>query len=203
MPVPAGIQTPIVLGPAGEFHWSSGASLIKTNVNGTPLWTKSPIGSIASSRWDVDAAGNILIAVSFSGTINYGAGPMTAAGPQDLGLIKLDPAGNVVWQKQFGSSMFTMGDVNGLSRTATGDMTVWGNHTGPIDFGTGTLSGAKFIAKFDASGNALWHVDLVSADMLLVAGDLSGAVYVASPNNYTNVDFGWGAVNAFFMAKYQ
>jgi FG-GAP repeat len=203
LPLPAGTQLPIVLGPVGEFYWGSGVELTRTDVNASTSWTKSATvsGAVTSSQWDVDAAGNILIALSFSGSIDYGAGPMTATGPRDLGLVKLDPAGNVVWQKHFGSSAFTMGNILGLSRTGTGDMTVWGDHTGPIDLGTGTLQGATLVVKFDASGNALWHIDLVVADHLRVSGDLSGAVYLGGSEYYT-VDFGWGAVYGFFVAKF-
>jgi hypothetical protein len=206
----SGIQLPIILGPNGEFHWGgTGFSITKTDVSGVVAWTKTPTisGSIASSAWDVDAAGNIQIALSFSGTVNYGGGYLTATGPRDLGLIKLDPAGNVLWQKHFGASGFTMGNVQ-LSRTGTGDMTVSGDHAGVIDFGTGSLSGGKFVVKFNASGIAVWDVDILSARTLWVAGDLSGAVYVGVPRinldgNYNNTDFGWGLVNEFFIAKYQ
>lgn len=206
--VPAGLQLPIILGPAGEFHWGPGTNLTKTDVSGSLVWTKTPTisGSIASSGWDVDASGNILIAVSFSGTIDYGAGRMSATGSQDLGLIKLDPEGDVLWQKHFGNAGFTSSNVN-VSRTGTDDFTVSGDHTGTIDFGTGVLVGGKFVVKFASSGTALWHVDIMSANVLWVVGDLSGAVYVGVPKfnagNYNNTNFGWGLLNEFFIAKYQ
>lgn len=146
--------------------------------------------------------GNALIALSFSGTIDYGAGPMTATGPKDLGLVKLDPNGNVIWHEHFGSSGFTMGDVQGLSRTGTGDMAVWGTYSGSIDFGPGTLQGGVFVVRFDASGNALWHIDVVVGDGLRVSGDLSGAVYLGG-SYYDNIDFGWGRIDDFFAAKFE
>ena len=201
IPVPADLQPPVILGPAGEFHWGSGTNLTKTDVNGVVSWTKVPSisGSVQSSEWDVDAAGNILIALSFSGSINYGAGPLVATSAGNLGLVKLDPAGNVLWQKKFATS--SCADVK-VSRTGTGDFTVSGGLLGMTDFGTGALSGQRVIVKFDSNGNALWHVDVVSAQYPLeVAGDLSGAVYVGA-NLSASVDLGWGVIENF-VAKYE
>ncbi|MBK9264682.1 MAG: hypothetical protein IPM54_33480 [Polyangiaceae bacterium] len=188
---PAGMGGRIVLGPKGEFYSGSATNLAKHNVNGGFLWSKSASlsGTIQSSAWDVDAHGNVLVALGFSGSVDYGNGPLSAVGPRDLGLIKLSPNGTVVWQKQYGNASFTMGTV-GLSRAGLGDMAVWGDYAGSMNFGTGSLSGAKFIVKFDALGNAMWHVDILSGDGLKVTADALGAVYAGSSSFDTN--FGWG-----------
>ena len=52
----------------------------------------------------VDAAGNVLIAGSFSGKIDFGGGSLVSAGQRDIFLAKLDAAGNHRWSKRFGDA---------------------------------------------------------------------------------------------------
>ncbi|HRI71420.1 MAG TPA: hypothetical protein PK156_44610, partial [Polyangium sp.] len=188
----------IVLGPLGEFHVGSATTLTKYDVNAVSVWTKSPTisGTIDSSAWDVDAAGNILIALGFTGSVDYGMGPLTASGPKDLGLVKLDPNGNPVWQKHFGNSTFTLSSVS-LSRTGASDMAVAGSYTGTMDFGTGALQGQVFVAKFNSSGNEMWHVN-ISQGWAGISGDTSGAVYLGS----NAIDFGWGLIRTPYITSF-
>ncbi|XXT20154.1 hypothetical protein WME94_01130 [Sorangium sp. So ce429] len=113
-----------------------------------------------------DAAGNYYVTGSFQGTVDFGAGPLTSAGGQDVFLLKLDPSGALIWSKRFGTPFEEIGgavtvDGNGdvlLAGTYSSDNS--GTPTG-LDFGACSLPGpaewyAMFAAKLDPDGNHVW-----------------------------------------------
>ncbi|WP_437293582.1 hypothetical protein [Sorangium sp. So ce426] len=51
----------------------------------------------------VDGEDNVVVLGSFEGTVDFGAGPVSSAGAQDIFLFKLDPAGITLWSKGVGS----------------------------------------------------------------------------------------------------
>ena len=64
------------------------------------------IGGISSEQGNsiiVDAAGNINIAGAFQGTADFdpgaGVSNLTSAGDDDIFVAKLNPTGNLIWQK--------------------------------------------------------------------------------------------------------
>ncbi|AUX41573.1 uncharacterized protein SOCE26_029940 [Sorangium cellulosum] len=112
-----------------------------------------------------DAMGNYYVTGSFEGTADFGAGPLTSAGGQDVFLLKLDPSGALLWSKRFGTPFNEIGwavavDGNGdvlFAGTYDGS---WGGPTG-LDFGGGAIGDpdgdqAIFVAKLDADGNHIW-----------------------------------------------
>lgn len=184
----------------------------KFNATGTNLWTKSiamTVGSGAtpSAGFALDGSDNLLVAFNFDGTINLGNTPMTSAGPNALGLAKIDPTGNVVWQEQFGSSTFNLQAVR-LTRTGTNDMAIAGLYAGSTNLGNGLLQGTLFVAKFDTNGNIVWHADLRDSTTYMtvgLGGNLSGEVFVVSSSH--TLDFGSGPPLAtdrgIILAKYR
>jgi hypothetical protein len=139
----------------------------------------------------VDSAGDVVVIGTFSGSIDFGDGPLTSAGGDDIFVAKLDASGNHVWSKRFGDANNQQG--TGVAVDSAGDVVVIGTFSGSIDFGDGPLTSAGgddiFVAKLDASGNHVWSkrfgdasnqapngVAVDSADSVLVTGYFFGSV---------------------------
>src|SRR5258706_6343600 len=90
----------------------------------------------------VDAAGNFYVAGAFVGTIDVGAGPMVASGPQDWLVASLTPAGTLRWAKQFGGAQ--LDQAAGITVDTQGHVFVIGNFESSVDFGGGTLASAGY-----------------------------------------------------------
>ena len=55
-----------------------------------------------------DAAGNVLLALGFAGTVDFGGGALTA-GQGPAAAVKLDGAGRYVWQRQLAAPAQAIG----------------------------------------------------------------------------------------------
>jgi hypothetical protein len=173
------------LGPDGSCQWSIQAG-DDTN--------QDPWGIVA------DAAGNVLVAGDFEGTMDLGCGTLTSAGGLDAFVAKLDPAGNCLWSKGAGASGIQQAFAVGVD--SAGDMLVTGEFYTSIDWGCGALTSAGasdvFVAKLGPDGGCLWSkafgsggeqwgmgVVADAADDLLVVGHFGQAI-----------DFGCGGLVA-------
>jgi hypothetical protein len=136
---------------------------------GSLLWSKAFPGAVSSPVLATDGSGNVLVAGLFSGSIDFGGGPLSSAGAS-LFLAKLDPAGHHVWSKAFSVENGFFLRVAGIAANAAGEVAIGGDFDSPlpgndatttIDFGGGagyfgTNPGRTgFAAKFDAAGAAL------------------------------------------------
>jgi hypothetical protein len=90
----------------------------------------------------VDTAGNFYVAGAFVGTIDLGAGPMVASGPQDWLVASVTPAGALRWAKQFGGAQ--LDQAAGITVDANGHVFVIGNFESSVDFGGGMLTSAGY-----------------------------------------------------------
>jgi hypothetical protein len=127
----------------------------------------------------VDQLGNIVIAGRFQGTVAFGAIALTSAGGFDGYLAKLDPAGNVLWARQFGSFGTDRGEA--LAVDANGNIVLVGTFSGTLTLGTvppltAVSTSDGFVAKFDPAGNCLWARRMGGA-----SGTAGGALAIA-PN---------------------
>lgn len=153
--------------------------IAKGNTSGILEWEKSISAPIANSweamfDFDVDAAGNTLIATNSNAAIDFGNGSISPIGAQDLILAKLDPQGNVLWVKRFGGPGFSAKAVS-LRRTATHDFAIVLKFDGILDLGDRLLGPSPVVIKFDASGQVVWHAYSNSS---VLSGHPSGSVYV-------------------------
>ncbi|XXX76753.1 hypothetical protein WMF30_54800 [Sorangium sp. So ce134] len=103
-----------------------------------------------------DGAGNVVLAGSAEGTVDFGGGPVSAPGAF---LAKLDAEGTLLWSRRFGSpSSFA----SAVAVDADGGILLAGGFRDPIDLGGGPLMNPfdglqiSFVAKLDAAGNHLW-----------------------------------------------
>lgn len=106
----------------------------------------------------VDAAGNVLLAATFYGAVQFGASPLTSAGSNDVGLAKFTAAGNHVWSKALGSASYQ--EAGSLVVDAAGNLLLTGTTAGPLDFGAGPeappATSGFFVAKLDPNGDRVW-----------------------------------------------
>lgn len=107
----------------------------------------------------VDGEGNVLVTGAFGGTIDFGAGePMQSAGSQDLFVVKLSSAGDLIWQGRFGDTYNQRGEA--IAADAQGNITVCGSFEGALDFDMDPISSQggydTFVVSFDPNGNVRW-----------------------------------------------
>lgn len=146
----------------------------KSDANGNFLWAKVFGGTQADRGYDIalDNSGNIYVTGYFIGTATFGSTTLTSSGnSQDIFVLKLDNAGNVLWVKSEGGPE---GDTGyGVTVDNLGNVIVTGQFKGIAQIGSNTFSSAIdpntglpaydiFISKYDASGNDLWSIQGVA-----------------------------------------
>ena len=158
----------------------------------------------------VDAAGNVYTTGSFSGTADFdpGAGTfnLTAAGTQDMFILKVNSSGNFQWAKQIGGPGANNSGTS-IIVDAAGNVYTTGIFLGTADFdpgpGTNNITSAggwdTFVSKLDASGSHVWTKWFggIETDWgYALTFDVSGNIYAAGSFMKT-IDFdpGPGTVN--------
>jgi hypothetical protein len=147
----------------------------------------------------VDGACNVLVSGFFQGTVDFGGGPITSAGENDLFVVKFDADGNHLWSHGFGDTGPSDGS-RGIAVDGAGNVLVAGQFQGTVDFGGGPITSAGSldicIVKFDADGNHLWSHgfgDTLIDEGIGIAVDGAGNVLVTGCFAGT-VDFGGGPI---------
>ncbi|UQA62808.1 hypothetical protein [Polyangium aurulentum] len=170
---------------------------------GDHVWSKqfSGPGHTAGTGIGLDAAGNILVGADFQGTVDFGAGPITATGSREGAVMKRDPSGNLVWLRHFPSPDTSR--VAYLAADSAGNSYATGNFGDTIDLGLGPVAGLPYygnfyVVKLAPNGATLWQrtFDHSTEQPILVAPDHAGNVYI-SGTFWGAVDFGTGQVNSF------
>jgi len=145
-----------------------------------------------------DSNGNICI----TGTTN-GALACANSGGSDIFVMKYDPAFNMLWTRQFGSSANDLS--GGIVSDSSGSIIICG--ASPADLVSGQMHNSTdvFIRKYDPNGSILFTAQAGSFTgevPLGMAADASGNIYVAgytpgSPD--ANVNHG---MNDIFVSKF-
>lgn len=175
----------------------------KLDPSGNELWRRSyGAGAFATSnrfRAATDAAGRLVVVGEFSSTGDFDGVSLAALGNGDAFVVLLDPAGDILWRRTFGSadkywdsgidgSPGNWAGVDtgptGVAFDAAGDVLLVGDFGGHVDFGSGVLdpaNGSNFVTKLSgADGTPLWGHPIAGSWLPLVAADPGGAVVVAS-----------------------
>ena len=184
--------------------------------SGQALWSKrlGGTGDDFSMAVATDGNGNVVVGGAFSGTADFGTGPLSSnAGSWDGFVVKYTASGTPLWARRFGGPDFDM--VLGVAVDGSGNVVVTGYFTGTVDFGTGALTsaGAKdvFVAKYSPTGAPLWaivHGGPYDDRATAVAVDGSGNVVITGCfGSAANFGGGWlgdllfGTIDTF-VAKY-
>jgi hypothetical protein len=187
-----GCATPLTVPAAG------GVALAKFTGGGSCTWNKLlalPTAAIKSANFQAGADGSLDAIVAYSGTINFGGGPLQSTGTSSLAIARFDTSGNLLWAKSFGGagSSFKVGS---LGVNATGTMIVTGHYTGTVDLGGGPLpaSGDTFLAVFNSAGALQWSktVTVGAQGELLAAAGKCGLVLAT---NSPTVNLGTGPLS--------
>jgi hypothetical protein len=107
---------------------------------GGPVWSQR-FGDTADQHLvslAVDVEENVVVTGQFQGTLDFGDGPHTSAGGNDIFVAKLDPSGSVLWSKSFGDATFAQ-SARSVATDAGGNVVVAGTFGGTADFGGGAL----------------------------------------------------------------
>ncbi|MDI1451901.1 hypothetical protein [Polyangium sp. 6x1] len=117
--------------------------------SGQGVYARAIPGDVAAPSLAVDPSGQARIAGSFSGSIDFGQGPLTAQGV-DVFLAKLAPGGETLWAHGYGGDDETQ-RASALAVDALGHSLITGGFLGTLDFGGGPLVGSYpddgFLAK--------------------------------------------------------
>jgi hypothetical protein len=187
--------------PNGIWH----GFVQKLDTNGNFIWARVFPGN--DFTWlesiALDAAGNVLIAGSFSGTTDFdpgaGVANFTSVGIQDMCLLKLNSAGIHQWSKRVGASGQFCSPYMAKA-DAAGGLVVAGNFDGPMDFnpGAGTVNLAPagledvFVLKLDATGNYAFAKKFGGGDYdspETINIDAAGNLYTSGSFWSASVDF--------------
>jgi hypothetical protein len=107
-----------------------------------------------------DPSEDVLIATTFTGTVDLGGGPLASVGLSDLALAKLDPSGQLLWSKSFGASGASVSAISAFGATTAGGATLAATLGGSVDFGCGAVCGTPLagtlVATFDAMGTVVY-----------------------------------------------
>jgi hypothetical protein len=184
--------------------------VVKSDASGNFNWYRSfgdpdnqVFGSVAADR-----SNNIVFTGNFTGTVDFGGGPLTSSG-FDLFMVKFDASGNHLRSQQFAGSL----GAGPAAADGSGNVFITGGFSDTVDFGGGPLTSAGggdvFVAMFDGDGDHVWSerygdADNQSASSVATYG--SSNIVVTGVLNGT-VDFGGGPLTSegggdIFLARF-
>jgi hypothetical protein len=173
-------------------------ALVKASGSGSCIWDKLlalPTAAVEASNFRLGADGSMLAAVVYSGTINFGGGPITSTGTASLAVARFDSNGGFLWAKTFGGagSNFKIGSVGA---NAGGSMILTAGYSGTVDLGGGPLpsSDDTFLAVFNSAGQYKWAKTVTTGGQgsLLAAAGKCGLVLAT---NSPGVNLGTGPLS--------
>lgn len=185
------------------------AFLILVDPAGNVQWTKLITGGstncfVHGRAIAIDPAGNILLAGSYTWTVDLDPGPgaftFTSNGSTNIYLAKYDAAGNFIWAISAGSTGTDI--ASGLAIDGSGDIYLAGRFTGTVDFDPGAstvnrtaTSTDAVVAKYTSNGALVWVNTFGGTgvdDAMAVTLDPSGNV-VATGAFFSTLDIDPGA----------
>ena len=146
--------------PAGALRWARTFAGQATTAGGT---TNYAVGQ--GSALALDASGDVFVAGSFTGTVNFGtaASPASQSSPGNAAafVAKLGPTGSLVWASHASAGG---GDdsADGIALDGSGGAVIAGSYAVAASFGATTLTAAgaseAFAARVGPTGQFTWAV---------------------------------------------
>lgn len=174
-------------------------------------WAKQTGGTSSDDSQSIayDAAGNVYIAGSFQGAVDFDPGPgttlLTSAGSDDAFISKFDASGNFLSVYTFTNNLFCK--IFGITIDNAGNIITTGAFSGSVDFDPGVAVNAKtsnglndiFVCKLSPTGTFMWVKAIGSFGSddfgVSVTTDVSANVLVTGYFQGSNVNFDVGASN--------
>lgn len=197
--------------------------IAKYDQNGNVLWARSFGGAEMDGANNIttDLNNNCIITGGFSSpTIAIGSFTLTRVGSllnSDIFIAKLDPSGNVLWAKSYGSSNSGLDQGYALGADPGGNVILNAQYSGTtITVGTNTIVATStfnpchFLSKYDQNGNLLWAKNSAPISVGSLAVDNTGNIYgggvynapviTVETNTFTNSSA--GTFNDILFSKY-
>jgi|GEM_PF-5899105 len=152
-------------------NFDANAFIQKLDASGNFKWVRT-IGNSTEDETivdlKIDSNSNVYSIGSFSGTVDFDPGTssttISSNGVFDLFVHKLDSSGNLIWVKTIGSSSARLGP-SSIVIGKSGDLFIYGNFFGTVDFDPGpginahsspTSAPSAFIIRMDQNGVIKW-----------------------------------------------
>lgn len=138
--------------------------VVKLTPDGEHVWSRSfGAPNVDSGKAiAVDPTGAVIVAAETTGVVDLGGGPNGVTGVYGIAIIKLDAAGDHVWDRWFGGEFLDDIYVRDLAVDADGQAVVvgeWDDAT--IDFGAGPTQPddtyAIYVVRLAADGTTVWQ----------------------------------------------
>jgi hypothetical protein len=158
--------------------------VIKLAADGAPIWARRFGGPGADLARAVRIApdGDVVVLGEMSREVDFGGGPLEAAGNRDAVVLKLGPDGSYRWATRFGGTNDEL--ALGLAVDPVGSVAVTGSFDDKLTFGADTVASAGladvFVAKLSPSGAPMWirTFGAKEADLGVgLAADAAGNLY--------------------------
>lgn len=137
----------------------------------------------------VDPSGNLYLGCMFSATVDFGDGPRVTHGNHDVAVVKLNPAGELLWVRHFGSS--EADTVLRVVSDHSGNVVVTGNFSTTLDFGAGPVNthGKQdlYLVKYAPDGRLVFGKAIGSTEF---EAAWAGLAVDASDNVYLGGGYG-------------
>lgn len=191
---------------AGSYNLTS-FYFVRTDENGTLLWSKHIDGSFPSEARALVPVADGFVAVGYIDGVGNGQ--------RDVYLLKIDPQGNVLWTQTYGNGM----DDEGLGAQATSDggliitgyTEIDGNGKDILLLKTDSLGSTEWVKTFGGTGNdegksvvtttdggyaitGAYEVSPGNKNIYLVKTDLTGSQQWGSYYGALEPDFGYAIV---------
>src|SRR5262245_39143973 len=145
-------------GSGGAPGTGGGSAGGPPTAKGDAIWARRGDGLGASRAVAAHKDGSIALVGVFRDTIDFGAGPMTSAGENDMFVARLDANGNCMWSRSFGGPQDDA--ANSVAIDAAGDVILTGGFQGNLQVGSDILTNAGSydtpLIKLDGQGNPVW-----------------------------------------------
>jgi hypothetical protein len=169
--------------------------LAKFDPDGNHIWSKD-FGDYQREgiyQLVTTGSGDIALAGTFEGTVDFGSGDLTCVGSRDAYIARFDSAGTHVWSDRWGISGYLY--CHDVEFFSSGDIVAVFELKDSADFGDGVLttrgSSDIVLVRYDLSGNHVWShqfgdslydvsksLAVDSTDYVVIAGWYSGTIEI-------------------------